>query len=145
MFGSFPPSPTRAWEPTLLWNHYTQSPSTIKPRGISSRCLASPVHTECLCPQPGVVPLGIGTLKGMRAKMSSANPEHPSAERLHLRAGSLLFSELADSCEGRQLVQRGQGRSTDHLHAHIALAEVWRPKVFSSAGASMRRAARKSA
>jgi hypothetical protein len=99
----------------------------------------------CLCPQPGVVPLGIGTLKGMRAKMSSANPEHPSAERLHLRAGSLLFSELADSCEGRQLVQRGQGRSTDHLHAHIALAEVWRPKVFSSAGASMRRAARKSA
>ena len=77
-------------------------------------------------------------------KLSSPDPEHPSAERLHLRADSQEFSGLADSCEGRQLVQRGQGRFTDHLHAHIALAEVWRPKVFSSAGASMRRAARKS-
>ena len=31
MFGWFaPPKFTRAWEPTLLWNHYTHPPATFK-------------------------------------------------------------------------------------------------------------------
>src|SRR5215467_11458197 len=32
-FGWFaPPKSTRAWEPTLLWNHYTQNPASGSPR-----------------------------------------------------------------------------------------------------------------